>query len=197
VSFDFGKNNTSMLALDVLQPDGQALRDRRANQAGLGVLGEHSLNSGADYKQTLILNEWLDFNQIGVYQIRLLLETRFVGAGGAILSTPEPLNLEVEIAPRNETNLRETCARLAAGATGGSDVESRRHAVHALTYVRDDVAVPYLASILENTDRFDWEVIRALERIGTLEARVVLQDASQNADVERATMAADALKRIK
>jgi len=101
----------------------------------LSGIGKAQIAPGQSYTRSLLLNEWLPFDEPGRYQITVALP-----AAEGLAS------FEVDIAPRDPDRLRSVCERL---ATDASDPLSagRFSSARALSLVADDVAIPYLRSV--------------------------------------------------
>lgn len=177
------------------------LRSRRfANLTDYGgAPGTLLLPPGRTHTQRLLLNEWYDFAEPGHYEVSISLiedaSLRSVETSTAVrLTQARPTAFEIE--PRDEETLRRRCRELAATILSASNFEPIHDAARALSYVADSAAVPHIQHVLKETDRVDWILLPGLVRIGSADARAVLETASQSTNDERAAIARDNLRRF-
>jgi hypothetical protein len=74
--------------------------------------------------------------------------------------------------------------------------QDQADAALALSHVVDPVAVPYIEEALSATTRVDPILIEGLRRIGSAEARAVLEQAATSSSADRAALARNALARL-
>jgi hypothetical protein len=164
------------------------------SEEGFGSGGKMSLPAGELYSQPVLLNEWYDFEQAGDYDVQIALPGPIRTSKVTVINSPAQ-RLRFHIAARDEARLRRTCELLVRPAISAKQYEEQANAALALSYVVDPVAVPFLREVLL-AGTVDNIVIAGLRRIGSGEAKAVLEEASRSSDAERAALARDAIRRI-
>lgn len=106
---DFGAAQEENLRVTVTSPRGQTTPPLAwRHEWGFVTLGGVSVPAGEERVETMLLNEWYGFADVGTYRIDLDLVGAF--PVGVVALTRGRVDLEVT--PRNETRLREACRRL-------------------------------------------------------------------------------------
>ena len=166
---DLGQNLKGTFALSVSDPDGTITSEVSLPPVtGLHRTGEITVMPGDTYRQELLLNEWVDFPVVGVYVVEIAMKNPIWTGNERILV--ESFRTQIDILPRNEARLRETCDRLAAEIENSNSVEIAVSAAEALASVRDSVALPYLKRALDSGKYVERQIIGGLERIGSRRA---------------------------
>lgn len=109
------------------------------------------------YTRPLLLNEWFPFDEVDRYEVSVARP----GVEGVAY-------FEVDVSPRDEGRLRSTCARLAADA-GQPVSPDLLFAARALSFVSDDLAIPYLARVVSAATASSGLAMEGLLRIGDLQ----------------------------
>jgi hypothetical protein len=149
---------------------------------------------GEQYDEWLVLNQWLDLSPVGSYDLLTRFDGSVISLGRAV-EVDREWRQKITIVPRDEGELRRAAARLREAALAGFATTERR-AVTALAYMTDPVAIPYLIDVIgarKNTGI----AVGGLARIGGIDARRALEKLATSEDAETASLARDALKRIK
>jgi HEAT repeat protein len=105
--------------------------------------------------------------------------------------------MHLNVASRNPNRLDEVCRGLADTASQASDYQSASEAAHALSYVRDPIAVPHLARVLRESKQVKEGAIPGLVRIGNAEAVKVLTENLNAQDADLKALIIGGLKEIK
>ena len=199
ITIDLGWNRLMGFALTVRRPDRQVERPR-ITPSDLGRAGRITIEPNGQFSQTLVLNNWLPFDQSGSYQVEIQIVAPMTTASGTTVSAPASDTIQIDIGERDAGALRSTCQRLAdivvSPVATAAQADERFYAARALGYVTDPVAVPIFRSILDATTYEDAMVLEALRQIGTPEAVEVLQEMSGRGG-DRGTLARNALRRLK
>ena len=196
IRFDLGRNERSKFLISVTQPDGKVIQGPRLSEEGLATSGKVSLKPGAIYSHRLILDEWHEFNRPGNYKIEISLVDPIETEQGIqlVASTKSILSLQIE--PRNPGVLIQRCAELANKVEQASSYAEAIEPALALSYVRDAVAVPYLARIIEANKLVDVIAIDGLGRIATGDSIDVLIPLLQSPSETVFILAGQALGKI-
>ena len=174
VRADLGSNYKNGFVITVRYPDNTTASEVSLPQAfGLHVGGQIAVAPGESYRQPLLLNEWINFQNAGQYLVEIALTNPLRTASQEEVF-PERFITTLNIRPRDETSLLETCERLASEIEAATSVEVAIRAAEALSYVSDNVAVPYLERALQSRQYVEAQIVVGLERIGTREAADVL-----------------------
>lgn len=125
-----------------------------------------TLASGESYRQHIVLNEWLRFDQVGVYSLRVEL----AGQAGNGLFIVDNTSRQVWIRPANPSQIEARCRALLAVLIPVTRYDADfQSAVDELLWMRHPAAVPCLEEAIGaevSPILFD-----ALVAIGTVEAR--------------------------
>ena len=140
--------------------------------------------------QRFVLDRWIDFDQIGDYELEIRADVAVTTKSGALVSRVISGTTRTRMTPRNEQRLRDVGRTLAETALSGRP-EDGIDAAQALQYMVDEVAVPHAARILSATDSYDSMMFALLIQIKTPESRAVLKRARTAGSVARAVARAD------
>lgn len=151
-----------------------------------------TLAPGESYRQHIVLNEWLRFDQVGAYSLRVELAgeaaTRLTVIGDAVR--------QVQVGPDNPGQIEDRCKALLAVLVPMTRYDADFDAAVAeLTWMRHPAAVRYLEQALAaevNPDLFD-----ALVAIATAEARNAVTRLARHRTPWVANGAKNALARMK
>jgi hypothetical protein len=154
--------------------------------------GRITVQPGQRYVQDLLLNEWFDFEEPGVFTLQMRVDAPLRTESGTVLE-PFVVTTPVEILPRDESILRGRLERLAKAAVsrGAQGMESAL----ALMAVSDPIAVPYMREVLRETTMADWIIIPKLAHVPGDAVKALLDECVMSEDEDRTSMARDALRR--
>jgi len=183
IMFDLGFNRKSNFDITVIQPDGVRINVPSLNHEGVGRRGEVSLETDQTYTQVLLLDEWYDFNKIGIYEIQIKLRGSLQTESGTPVLTKLSTKLHIHIEPSNNQQLEQICRELTKTALE-SPAEKAMEAGEALSYIRDPIAVPFLAEVLKNSPFVKSLAIVGLTRIRDAQSVEVLINALKSRDPE-------------
>ena len=165
---DLGYDREGALEFSIVQPDGSTVTaPRLRRRQGISRLTELSLPPGEAYYQELLLNKWYPFGKPGNYRILMKLPTTVSEGRGAPSKADFAQELALQVGPRDERRLEKACENLVAAAML-TNAETVLDAAHALSYVEDVVAVPYLVRL---TKQGPFKVVTtniALEGLGRI-----------------------------
>ena len=150
-----------------------------------------TLAPGESYRQHIVLNEWLRFDQAGAYSLRIEL----TGQAASALSIVGDAARQVWIRPANPGQIDAKCKVLLNFLTGyrlrDNDYQA---AVEELTWTRHPVAVPYLEEAI--AAEVNPSLFEALVGIGTVEARTAVVRLTRHPTPWVANSARNALSRF-
>ena len=143
---DLGQDRKEAFEVSVEQPDHKISDAKLPLHEGMSVVGTVGIAPGSSYAETLVLNQWQAFSQVGLYKIRVRLvrprgaeESRLPEGLGSWADLP-PL----QITPADPTRLAAICQDLKATLETSSSYPEVAEAALELSYVEDPIAVPYL-----------------------------------------------------
>jgi hypothetical protein len=140
-----------------------------------GAIGHVTLKPGEAFSESLVLNDWHCFDQIGEYELQVLLPTPQVPAPAQ--SEPVVVSSHFRLTPRDPASLNAACRRLEVTVlskdqspvgTLPSRDDAARSAAHALGFVSDDTCIPSLLSVVKANALRRGDALRGLARIGSL-----------------------------
>jgi hypothetical protein len=176
VRFDLGLDHKYNLTFVFTQPDSTRVTKRlQIYFDEFGEIGIVTLGRGQSYSQGLILNDWLNFDQKGVYEIRLDLPPLEGAAFPQV--APVVAVAHLQVTSRDPARLATVCNQLETKALSRIPKTSNE-AAHALRFATDEACRPSLSKLLKATD--DWikiEAIDGLASLGTAAAVAAVVDA--------------------
>jgi len=149
------------------------------------------------YTQELILNEWFSFDQPGSYRVDIALTATIQSQTGETIDAPARGVMTVRVGPRDDGVLNAICHDLFWQIRNTTDTARRYAAAGKLAHVNDEVALPYIKQIVDDTDAVDHVLIPALVGLGTPRARSILAEMAQSNDDGRASQASTALSGLR
>lgn len=156
VTFEIRNNSSAVVYADlgnhyrnfeftVVHPDGTKGHFRPPLQEGFVKSGGMiMLKSGETDTEHLLVSQWANFGAAGKYHIRISLLGRITDDSGAAIQANSGADLAIEIGPRNEKQLRDTCDELLKRILSARSYDEAEEAATVLAWVEDPVAVPYL-----------------------------------------------------
>ncbi len=193
IKVNLGKDFKENFLISVTRPDVSFFHAPQIKREGIGLIGIASIAPGQTYNQKLLLNEWVDFNAQGRYEV----EIRLSGTGQENTTTIVTGNkVTFEIGPKDTSKLDKVCGSLGKDIASASSYQRAAEAALALSYVRDPVAVPYLERVLRSGHLVERMAVEGLEQIGNREAVQVLVSSLKTRAGDTAILARSALERI-
>jgi len=186
IILDLGFNRKNGFHFSVIEPGGQRVELEPLSEEGVDAGGIVRLGERQIYSQRLILDEWYEFRWPGDYLVEVRCE--------AAMATQNEGMLHIKILPRSECVLQQRCTELIQQLKKTRSFPKRSEIARELSYVKDPVGIPYIASLIE--EREDYYAIAGLMRIGTDEAMEAMIPATQSEDVESARYARGLLRQM-
>jgi hypothetical protein len=144
VDLDLGFNRTQNFALAIIEPSGALVTPPRPGpHEGINRSGRVELAPGETYRQTILINEFYQFETPGTYRISVRMVGSISDRSGALRESPPSQELSLTVAPADHEKLRRVCQQLVDSATSSNAAEAL-DAARALGYIEDLTAVPYL-----------------------------------------------------
>jgi hypothetical protein len=200
IEVDLGRNYVGELHLSLRRPRGSTISAEPGRVTGLGglsVRGNAALNAGERHSQQILLNEWFEFPDVGLYG----LDVRFSGviraASGETVEVPRTGSLGIEVLPRDEDQLRQVCDALLDRVRQSRESDEARDAARALASINDPIVVQYLPAVIKTEIMVADCAIDALQRLGTDEAIWALEEAAKDKRQTVSELAQSALAAIR
>jgi hypothetical protein len=196
VVVDLGFSGKGNLSVSVVTPTRGLVRAPRLQEPEFHSGGTVRLKPQERFSQSILLNEWVQFDAVGDYEVMIDIDGRMSTSAGKPVEGVKERACSVKVGPRDEQALRAACDELSREALTAPGFPARDAAARALGYVSDPVAVSHLEDVLRRTDSRSVASIAAdgLIRIGGAEARAALERVSREAAEDRAAVARGALK---
>ena len=192
IDVDLGRNSKENIVVTVTTPEGKHLRYvPPPRREGIWFPGKVHLEPGENYSQTMVLNEWFKFEELGRYQVHIRLASA-VHSRDAVLPTTS-VSIPLEITNRSPERLEATCQDLVRRIEIARSYKESSEAALALSYVADSMAIPYLEQALRNHMVADIAVA-GLKRINSSESIQALIRALRIPDQDTALLARSALQ---
>jgi hypothetical protein len=151
----------------IVRPDGTNDSGPKPSADEMASLHRPRLAPGESYSMDLLLNRWFDFDVPGQYTLEIETVRPFVMGEGAKYGSVKR-QVTIDIGPRDAERLRRLCQGLQEKADASAGWQ-RLESLELLTNIRDPIAVPYMAYLFSDEERFAGEaqlIIGALQRIG-------------------------------
>jgi hypothetical protein len=172
-SLDLGSNAKGSLTFSFVRPDGQRVSSRLPQPVeDFSVSGTVNLTPGQVYRETLVLNEWNSFDQVGDYQIEVA-----VPAPQEERSAP----IGVRVTPRDPDRLKSACEKLEATILHAKP-DQVREAAHALSFAFDEACVPSLTKVLKESFLGRDDAIQGLAKLRTAAAIAAMVEVWEGLD---------------
>ncbi|MCI0418152.1 MAG: hypothetical protein L0312_02845 [Acidobacteria bacterium] len=206
IKLDLGQDRKGSFLFVVTLPNGTRKELPRWSREGISRVGTVSISPNQVYADTLLLNEWMEFQAAGRYGIEVRLTKAIPFDPEATTLEPAPFYTTLEILPRDARVLTRICEELARQIEQSPSVQDAMEAGLRLSHVRDPVAVPFLERALRSGKSVETFAVSGLESIGDQSAARVLisqlaEPDSAEADINtrsgtRSALAKSALERI-
>lgn len=187
LSLDLGLNRVANFVVSVTDPHG-VITTTQLSSEGFGGSGETSVEPGAEYSQTLLLNRWNAFAAEGDYKIAITLQGEVFNQQGEVVADHPSSEVYLHIGARNAQQLAQICAGLADTAISAPNMQERMDAAQTLSYVDDAIAVPQLERVLNQGTFVQQYAVEGLGRIATPEAISALWQAVGHTDPDVRSM---------
>jgi hypothetical protein len=194
IVFDLGPDYVYFFSVRLTRPDGQSSRDLAGFGDGFGEIGRVSLAPNEEFAHQLVFDAAMGIEQLGDYVAELRIQEIFPfrTRTGTTLKPPLPQVVRFRIEPRNAARLNQACndaATTVLSTPAGSERSDYMKAVRYLAQFVDPIAVPCLQKVMERAELPDDDLFRTMVRIGTPEARGVLQALEKSPDKTRSSRA--------
>jgi hypothetical protein len=134
------------------------------------VHGTFVLEPFQRYFQSILLNEWLEFSQVGRYSLTIRFRGSILPETDRVTVAPET-SIRIDVLPFDERVLRNKCKQLLQALVDGRTAGDWFAAGKALGAVKHPVAVEYLSLAIKADQQVDSIAIGALLEIGDQTAR--------------------------
>jgi len=197
VQIDLGFNRKSKFDIMITDPNASRVKVPRLGEEGFGIDGKILVQPGKTYVQILLLDGWYEFAKSGTYQVEISLVNQLRIQSGAPVNAKTSGKFTLQVGPRDVYKLTKVCEELTRMAVDpAASAEKATEAAAALAYVRDPVAVPFLAELLDDGPFSKPYAIYGLGRIGDIEAVETLIGALKIEDLELRSLIRRALREI-
>lgn len=205
VRFGWNDFDREALVFSITDPENRDYRDiKQPERGGLYDLNTVRLPPGETYSEKIALSQWFAFGLAGQYDVewtapvhsRDLRRAEGEKPAADIKEGVARGAFRLIIKPRDEQRLNQLCRAWADELLQTRDYSARKSAALALGHVRDDVAVPYIAEVIEKrATRVPYATLLAgLRRIGTAQAEELLQKLTHHQSKELAGEAKNVLR---
>lgn len=168
-----GGTASNNVRLTVKKDDNLEIQRQVKNESvGENVIfgGPVELAPGAEFRRTLVLNSWYDFDGVGEYLVTIEIP---VSQEESRIEEFLKQNITVHVEPSDLETLGAACSGLADQAIGGTS-ERAHYAGEALSHVTHEVCLPSLRRVLEESFFAKYEAVVGLAEVGSEKAIAVL-----------------------
>jgi hypothetical protein len=196
ILFDLGQNRKSNFSIMITTPDGSEFKVPNLSWNGASRIGRMSLGTNRTYSQELLLNEWYDFDEVGIYQVAISLTDQIKTSDGIVILPLTKNIVSFQIGPRDEVLLKQKCESLMNAIEQAKTYSDASEAALRLSYVKDSLCIPFLKRAIESHKLIDEIAIFGLGRIATNEALEALISVAQKKNYEPALQAKAVLRSL-
>jgi hypothetical protein len=151
-----GGDGNGNIDIKLVKPDGERVARRPIDGRNRLVFsGKVHLEPGGTYREVIVLNEWVDFDQIGSYVVEMGLKS----------SPSLMVRLDVKVSAKDISVLELRCSELLSRITGEASAQESIASAKALSFIDDPIVVPYWEKLLDRSD-FGDNAVSALARVG-------------------------------
>jgi hypothetical protein len=147
VTIELGYNREGNFQFKIIQPDGSSVSPPPLpRHEGITRHQELSMSVGEVCEQQVILSKWYPFSKPGNYRIDVTLKAVVRRGSAAPARIEFSQQLALKVGEHDPNRLKQVCTTLANDGMS-SNAETALDAAELLSYVRDVIAVPYLARL--------------------------------------------------
>ncbi|MGO9240132.1 MAG: HEAT repeat domain-containing protein [Bryobacteraceae bacterium] len=180
----------------ITRPDGQTDEGPKVHPSELVAIERVSIAPSESSSKILLVNKWFDFDEPGRYVLEVGIKKPLRTESGVKVTERASGRLIIEVGPRDPVRLEKICARLEREILASPGASSAA-AEEALTHIKDPVAVPFLAHLLQAQDgKLAYVYAAALEHIADGPAIDALSDFVNDKSEDRRESARSSLDRI-
>lgn len=196
LELDLGLNGKDNIFIVVTQPDGKRIeKPQPVPRNGVAFFGWQRLESGQEYSEALVLNEWFEFKQVGRYLIQVQLREPATIGAEKIAAGLFVLNLDVT--PSNTEELLGTCKDLLARARHHQSAQDNIAAESALRYIDDPAMLQFwMERSADKSPTIREIAFSNMARIGSVDAVEALSRVMHSQDKDIRSLARSALEQI-
>ncbi len=195
VEVDLGMDRKTGIALRVTSPDGTVKIGRVPVHGGISRREKIKLRPAQSYTQNLVLNDWTEFSQPGLYHIVVSFDNPVLMQEGTSINLG-PTNIAANFGSHNDDVVRRFCDDNLRRLLAADSYDRALVAAQVLSHVQDPVAVPCLQRAFRSPYHIDSLLVDGLEKIGTDDAIEVLLRISSATSVAEAGHLRSALVRL-
>jgi len=186
IAFELGYGYET-IKVEVIDPEGIALPKLRPAPLNERLVFRQAVQARARTSgvNSLLLNEWFNFDKLGKYEIKISAPpSKNSSAGNMELGDT---SLFLTVLPPDEQSLKSACAALVTRMKSKSAADASLAAA-ALSKVDNPIVVPFLAEGMKRK-WFTSMMLAALVRLNTPDAINAIVSASQSSDPEISSLA--------
>ena len=197
IQLSLGKNYNENFIVSFIGPSGATVQPRQIREPGFGATGQVRIEPGETFKKNLLLNQWIEFDSPGKYEIEVRLAKAIENTQADPSVRMGSFHDTIEIAAEDSVRLNEVCAALASQVEMASSYQEAADAAQALSSVKDPIAIPYLERALFSKQLVEPIVIDSLERVGSDKAVQVLILALTRLPNDEIVLVRNSLERVR
>lgn len=197
IFLDLGANFREAFVFSIEFPNGTTQSIPAMQVEGLSLIGEVAVSPKAEYKQTLLLNEWFTPPTPGDYLVKGRIEGPATLEDGNRMTFNSTFQFKMTVMPEDIGSLEDVCKKIFGQLQRASNYAEAADAALALTYVNHSIATPFLKKAIISDKMVESVIINSLRVRGGSEAFEVLAFAiKEKPNSETAAQAISAMKWI-
>jgi hypothetical protein len=191
---DLGIDKEQTFTVIVKRPDGSISRSVRKLTEGLHSPGVIVIKPRTTYTQTILVNDWAQFNTSGLYHVSIQIDAPVTeGVLGRIKQTS---GTDVTISQPDEAYLKRECEQLLDTIRASSSYQDVIAAATTLSKIDDPIAAGFLTQAAELKPPVASILITGLERLNTEDAIDGLVQLSKSVNSETRVLAVRSLREL-
>lgn len=192
---DLGADRKGGISVGFYLPDGTRVTGRVRSHQSVSRRGRITLAPGQSYAQSLVVNEWLDLGEPGLYRVYVVVDKPIRMQSGAEIG-PYPITVTATVKGKNDAALRSFCENTLKKLLTADTYAAAVDAAEALSYVQDPIAVSYLREGFQTAQPVHALLANGLEKIGSEEAIRVLLEMTRKESKGESGYLKEALRRL-
>jgi hypothetical protein len=191
---DLGIDKEQTFTVIVKGPDGSISRSVRKLTEGLHSPGVIVIEPRTTYTQTILVNDWAQFNTPGVYHVSIQIDAPVTEeVSGRIRQTSGG---DVTVSQPDDAYLKRECEQLLDTIKASSSYQDVIAAATTLSKIDDPIAAGFLTQAAELKPPVASILVAGLERLNTEDAIDGLVQLSKSVNPETRTLAVRSLREL-
>ena len=197
IKLNLGADFKENFSFQLIDPSLKRKQLPRLTPEGVAAIGEVFIRPNQTYSQQLLLNEWTAIEVPGSYILEGKISERITAGNGRNIQSPTSFIIKFNVDPYDKEHLKGFCRRLFNSFEKAESYSTAAEAALALTYVGDEMAIPFVTKALVSNRLTEAVIINSLRvRGGRQPIEILIIAAQEKPESEMASYAISSLRWI-